>query len=108
VVTPEGVHVPGFKPPSPEQLDHDYLWRYAARLPARGDIGIFNRSHYEEVLVVRVHPELLQHQRIPRGGRQGDIWKSRYHQINEWEHYLDDNGIKVVKIFLNLSKEEQR
>jgi len=107
-VNPQGVHVNGFKAPSAEQLDHDYLWRYAARLPARGDIGIFNRSHYEEVLVVRVHPELLQHQRIPGLAKDDGIWKRRYHHINEWEHYLDDNGIKVVKIFLNLSKEEQR
>jgi PPK2 family polyphosphate:nucleotide phosphotransferase len=107
-VNPQGVHVNGFKAPSTEQLDHDYLWRYAARLPARGDIGIFNRSHYEEVLVVRVHPELLAHQRVPGSAKDDDIWKRRYHQINEWERYLDDNGIKVVKIFLNLSKEEQR
>jgi len=107
-VNPQGVHVNGFKAPSPEQLDHDYLWRYAARLPGRGDIGIFNRSHYEEVLVVRVHPELLEHQRIPDHGKGEDIWKRRYHQINEWERYLDDQGLKVVKIFLNLSKEEQR
>jgi len=107
-VNPQGVHVDGFKAPSTEQLDHDYLWRYAARLPARGDIGIFNRSHYEEVLVVRVHPELLAHQRVPGSAKNDGIWKRRYHQINEWERYLDDNGIKVVKIFLNLSKEEQR
>ncbi|MFL6136745.1 MAG: polyphosphate kinase 2 family protein [Frankiaceae bacterium] len=107
-VNPQGVQVNGFKVPSAEELDHDYLWRYAGRLPARGDIGIFNRSHYEEVLVVRVHPELLDRQRLPADARGDDIWKRRYQQINEWERYLVDNGIKVVKLFLNLSKEEQR
>ena len=107
-VNPQGVHVNGFKVPSAEELDHDYLWRYAQRLPARGDIGIFNRSHYEEVLVVRVHPELLDRQKLPPDVRSGDIWKRRYREINDWEHYLADNGFKVVKLFLNLSKEEQR
>jgi PPK2 family polyphosphate:nucleotide phosphotransferase len=107
-VNPQGVHVSGFKTPSPEELDHDFLWRYARRLPARGEIGIFNRSHYEEVLVVRVHPELLERQKLPPEARGKRIWQQRYRQINDWERYLTDNGIKVVKLFLNLSKEEQR
>ncbi|MTD56449.1 polyphosphate kinase 2 family protein [Amycolatopsis pithecellobii] len=107
-VNPQGVHVTGFKVPSAEELDHDYLWRYACRLPARGDIGIFNRSHYEEVLVVRVHPEHLDRQKLPGSARGKDIWKRRYREINDWERYLTDNGFAVVKIFLNLSKEEQR
>jgi PPK2 family polyphosphate:nucleotide phosphotransferase len=106
-VNPQGVSVHGFKVPSSEELDHDYLWRYGLHLPARGEIGIFNRSHYEEVLVVRVHPELLDRQKLPPGSRQG-LWKRRYREINEWERTLSDNGIKIVKLFLNLSKEEQR
>uniref|UniRef100_A0AAU3I718 Polyphosphate kinase 2 family protein n=1 Tax=Streptomyces sp. NBC_01393 TaxID=2903851 RepID=A0AAU3I718_9ACTN len=107
-VNPQGVKVSSFKQPSAEELDHDYLWRYAARLPARGDIAIFNRSHYEEVLVVRVHPEVLDRQRLPADARGPDIWDRRYRAVNDWERYLTDNGFKVVKIFLNLSKEEQR
>ncbi|HUE27817.1 MAG TPA: PPK2 family polyphosphate kinase [Solirubrobacteraceae bacterium] len=107
-VNPQGVAVHSFKVPSDEELDHDYLWRYAQRLPARGDIGIFNRSHYEEVLVVRVHPEVLAREKIPRSARKGDIWKRRYREINNWERQLTDNGFRIVKLFLNLSKEEQR
>jgi PPK2 family polyphosphate:nucleotide phosphotransferase len=107
-VNPQGVHVTGFKVPSSEELDHDYLWRYARRLPGRGEIGIFNRSHYEEVLVVRVHPENLDRQRLPEEAKKATIWRRRYAQINDWERYLTENGIKVVKLFLNLSKEEQR
>jgi PPK2 family polyphosphate:nucleotide phosphotransferase len=107
-VNPQGVKVSSFKQPSAEELDHDYLWRYAAGLPARGDIAIFNRSHYEEVLVVRVHPEVLDRQRLPADARGPDIWDRRYRAVNDWERYLTDNGFKVVKIFLNLSKEEQR
>jgi len=107
-VNPQGVHVSAFKVPSAEELNHDYLWRYAQRLPGRGEIGIFNRSHYEEVLVVRVHPENLDRQRMPAAAKQGNVWERRYRQINEWEHQLSDNGFKVVKIFLNLSKEQQR
>ena len=107
-VNPQGVQVNSFKVPSSEELDHDYLWRYARNLPARGHIGIFNRSHYEEVLVVRVHPELLEHQRLPPDSKRRDMWKRRYRDINAWEHYLVDNGFSVVKVFLNLSKEEQR
>ena len=107
-VNPQGVHVHGFRVPSAEELDHDFLWRYAQRLPARGDIVIFNRSHYEEVLVVRVHPELLERQKLPEKAREGDVWHHRYRQINDWERYLTENGITVVKLFLNLSAEEQR
>ncbi|HKR98724.1 MAG TPA: polyphosphate kinase 2 family protein [Candidatus Dormibacteraeota bacterium] len=107
-VNPQGVSVHSFKVPSPEELDHDYLWRYAQKLPARGQIGIFNRSHYEEVLVVRVHPENLDRQKLPRVAKKGDVWKRRYHEINEWERHLTDNGFRIVKLFLNLSKEEQR
>jgi PPK2 family polyphosphate:nucleotide phosphotransferase len=107
-VNPQGVAVHSFKVPSAEELNHDFLWRYAQRLPARGEIGIFNRSHYEEVLVVRVHPENLDRQKLPAESKGGDVWERRYREINDWEHYLSDNGIRVVKLFLNLSKEEQR
>jgi PPK2 family polyphosphate:nucleotide phosphotransferase len=107
-VNPQGVSVHSFKVPSTEELDHDFLWRYARHLPARGDIGIFNRSYYEEVLVVRVHPQNLERQKLPSSCKDGSIWKRRYRAINEWERYLTDNGIRVVKLFLNLSKEEQR
>jgi PPK2 family polyphosphate:nucleotide phosphotransferase len=107
-VNPQGVSVHSFKVPSSEELDHDYLWRYARRLPARGDIGIFNRSHYEEVLAVRVHPENLDRQKLPKAARRGNIWKRRYREINDWERYLSDNGFRIVKLFLNLSREEQR
>jgi PPK2 family polyphosphate:nucleotide phosphotransferase len=107
-VNPQGVSVHSFKQPSSEELDHDFLWRYAQRLPARGDIGIFNRSHYEEVLVVRVHPELLERQKLPPAARRGNVWARRYRAINDWERYLSENGYRIVKVFLNLSKEEQR
>jgi PPK2 family polyphosphate:nucleotide phosphotransferase len=107
-VNPQGVSVHSFKVPSSEELDHDYLWRYARHLPARGDIGIFNRSHYEEVLVVRVHPEILGHQKLPKEFKRGDIWKQRYRAINDWERHISENGFRIVKLFLNLSKEEQR
>jgi len=107
-VNPQGVHVSGFKVPSAEELNHDYLWRYAQRLPGRGEIGIFNRSHYEEVLVVRVHPELLDRQKLPAACKGKGVWERRYAEINDWEHFLADNGFKIIKLFLNLSKEEQR
>jgi PPK2 family polyphosphate:nucleotide phosphotransferase len=107
-VNPQGVRVNSFKVPSVEELDHDYLWRYSLRLPGRGEIGIFNRSHYEEVLVVRVHPDLLERQKLPAASRGKSVWARRYREINDWEHYLADNGFKIVKLFLNLSKEEQR
>jgi PPK2 family polyphosphate:nucleotide phosphotransferase len=107
-VNPQGVSVNSFKVPSSEELDHDYFWRYAQRLPGRGEIGIFNRSYYEEVLVVRVHPELLGRQKLPKDSHGPRVWKRRFREINEWERSLTDNGIKIVKLFLNLSKEEQR
>ena len=107
-VNPQGVSVRSFKVPSAEELDHDYLWRFARALPSRGEIGIFNRSYYEEVLVVRVHPENLERQRLPRSARGRDVWRRRYRDINDWEHYLTDNGFRIVKILLNLSREEQR
>jgi PPK2 family polyphosphate:nucleotide phosphotransferase len=108
-VNPQGVAVHSFKQPSAEELDHDFLWRYAKRLPRRGDIAIFNRSQYEEVLVVRVHPEILDNEQLPPSAkRKRDVWQRRYRQINDWERYLTENGIRVVKLFLNLSKEEQR
>src|SRR5690348_13434460 len=107
-VNPQGVAVHGFKVPSAEELDHDYLWRYTQRMPARGQICIFNRSYYEEVLVVRVHPENLTRQKLPAHAKGDDVWKRRYREINDLEKYLTDNGIRIVKLFLNLSKEEQR
>ena len=107
-VNPQGVHVRSFKVPSAEELDHDFLWRYVSHLPSRGDIGILNRSHYEEVLVVRVHPESLQRQKLPEEVLTHDLWDHRYRAINDWERYLFENGFRIVKLFLNLSKEEQR
>ena len=107
-VNPQGVEVHAFKVPSAEELDHDYLWRYARRLPARGHIGIFNRSYYEEVLVVRVHPQVLGDQQLPPSARKGDVWNRRFREINDWERYLSDQGYRIVKLFLNLSKDEQR
>ena len=106
-LNPNGVRVHNFKQPSEEELSHDFLWRYQRALPERGQIGVFNRSHYEEVLVVRVHPDLLAAERIPDAAPAADLWKRRYREINEWEHYLANNGIHVVKVFLNLSKREQ-
>jgi PPK2 family polyphosphate:nucleotide phosphotransferase len=105
-VNPQGVSVRSFKEPSAEELEHDFLWRYQAALPARGRIGIYNRSHYEEVLVVRVHPELLVGEHLA-GPAVSDIWEQRYRDINRWERYLVGNGIHVVKILLNLSWQEQ-
>src|SRR6201991_3596400 len=107
-VNPQGVRVESFKIPSARELDQDSLRRYQEHLPARGEIGIFNRSHYEEVLVVRVHPENLVAQKLPTDAREHHVWKRRYHAINEWERYLSENGFRIVKLFLNLSKEEQR
>jgi len=107
-VNPQGVSVSSFKVPSSEELDHDYLWRYARRLPARGEIGIFNRSYYEEVLVVRVHPEILESQKLPKRAKGRGIWERRYREINDWERYLVDNGIRIVKLFLNVSPDEQK
>ena len=107
-VNPQGCQVFSFKVPSTEELDHDYLWRYNKALPERGRIGIFNRSHYEEVLVVRVHPELLEKQRIPEAKPTKKFWRTRYREINEWESRLAGSGTRIVKFFLHVSKDEQR
>jgi PPK2 family polyphosphate:nucleotide phosphotransferase len=107
-VNPQGVRVESFKVPSARELDADFLRRYQERLPSRGEIGIFNRSHYEEVLVVRVHPENLVREKLPDETRKHHVWKHRYEAINDWEQYLSENGFRIVKLFLNLSKEEQR
>lgn len=107
-VNPQGVQVTSFKVPSAEEQDHDFLWRYNRALPARGMIGIFNRSHYEECLVVRVHPQILDGQRMPAASKRRDVWKRRFREINDWERYLTDQGIRVVKLFLNVSRDEQR
>jgi PPK2 family polyphosphate:nucleotide phosphotransferase len=106
-VNPAGCQVKSFKVPSTEELDHDYLWRYVRALPERGNIGIFNRSYYEEVLVVRVHPELLARQQIP-GKKREKFWTERFDELNHFEAYLENNGIEVLKFFLHVSKEEQR
>jgi PPK2 family polyphosphate:nucleotide phosphotransferase len=105
-VNPQGVEVHSFKQPSAEELAHDFLWRYQQALPERGRIAIYNRSHYEEVLVVRVHPEALAAERVPPSAN-GDVWEQRYRDINNWERTLTDSGIRVVKVMLNLSKREQ-
>jgi PPK2 family polyphosphate:nucleotide phosphotransferase len=107
-VNPQGCAVYSFKVPSAEELDHDFLWRTTFRLPARGRIGIFNRSYYEEVLVVRVHPELLERQKIPETLIGKQIWKERYQDIRAFERHLARSGVLVLKFFLNVSKEEQR
>jgi PPK2 family polyphosphate:nucleotide phosphotransferase len=106
-INPEGCEVYSFKAPSSEELRHDYLWRCSRVVPERGRIGIFNRSYYEEVLAVRVHPEFLERQQLPSIARD-DIWKKRFKQINNFEEYLVDNGIITLKFFLNVSKEEQK
>ena len=107
-VNPAGCQVYSFKSPSSEELNHDFLWRTTRCLPERGHIGIFNRSYYEEVLIVRVHPELLANQRMPPALVGKDIWKQRYSDINAFEHYLARNGIITRKFFLHVSKKEQR
>ena len=107
-VNPQGVEVSSFKVPSAEEIDHDYLWRYAKRMPGRGTIGIFNRSYYEETLVVRVHQEILLGQHLPASAKRGDVWSRRFREINDWERYLTDNGIRIVKLFLNVSPDEQK
>jgi PPK2 family polyphosphate:nucleotide phosphotransferase len=104
----QGTHVHSFKAPSKEELSHDFLWRIAQKTPRKGEVAIFNRSHYEDVLVVRVHPEFLEGQKLPPSARGDDVWERRYRQINDWERILVENGFPVVKVFLNLSKEEQR
>jgi PPK2 family polyphosphate:nucleotide phosphotransferase len=107
-MNPQGVEVHAFKQPSQEELDHDFLWRCAKVVPSRGRIGVFDRSYYEEVLVVRVHEELLEKQRLPRGVRGKSFWKMRYESINDFERHLARSGTPSLKIFLHVSKEEQR
>jgi PPK2 family polyphosphate:nucleotide phosphotransferase len=108
-VNPQGCEVFSFKQPGPEELAHDFLWHATRRLPERGRIGIFNRSYYEEVLIVRVHPELLAAQRLPAAVLASpDLWQGRYDSIVAWEDHLHRNGTRIVKIFLHLSKAEQR
>lgn len=107
-LNPAGCMVQSFKQPSQEALDHDFLWRISLRLPERGRIGIFNRSHYEEVLVVRVHPGLLANQRLPHGEPTPGLWERRYESIRDFEHHLARNGTVILKFFLHVSKEEQR
>ncbi|HAM23926.1 MAG TPA: polyphosphate--nucleotide phosphotransferase [Actinobacteria bacterium] len=107
-VNPQGCSVTSFKQPSAQDLDHNFLWRTWKAVPARGQIGIFNRSHYEEVLVVKVHPELLDAQRIPDVKVNKAFWQRRYDDINDFESHLARNGTKILKFFLNVSKDEQR
>jgi PPK2 family polyphosphate:nucleotide phosphotransferase len=105
---PQGCRVTSFKVPTSEETDHNFLWRYYRALPARGEIGIFNRSYYEDVLVVRVHPEILDRQQLPPGKRDDKFWNARYEDINAFERHLVQNGTFILKFFLHISKEEQR
>jgi PPK2 family polyphosphate:nucleotide phosphotransferase len=107
-VNPQGCDVHSFKTPSAEELDHDFMWRTTTRLPARGRIGIFNRSYYEDVLVARVHPELLESQKVPRTLTGKDVWEERFQDIRAFERHLARSGTLVLKFFLHVSKEEQR
>jgi PPK2 family polyphosphate:nucleotide phosphotransferase len=107
-VNPQGVQVVAFGKPSSEELDHDFLWRISEALPERGRIGIFNRSHYEEVVALKVHPEWLEPQRLPPGERDTRFWEARYEDINAFERHLDRNGTKIVKFFLHVSKDVQK
>jgi PPK2 family polyphosphate:nucleotide phosphotransferase len=107
-VNPQGVQVVSFKGPSSEELDHDFLWRISRALPERGRIGIFNRSHYEEVVALRLHPEWLEKQKLPPATRGPRFWEERYEDINAFERHLDRNGTKIVKFFLYVSKAEQK
>ena len=107
-LNPQGCTVHSFKAPSAEELDHSFLWRCMKAAPARGQITIFNRSHYEEVLVVKVHPDILNKQKLPTKLVSKAIWKERYEDINNFEQHLARNGTKIIKIFLNVSKEEQK
>jgi PPK2 family polyphosphate:nucleotide phosphotransferase len=107
-INPQGCEVHSFKAPSSEELDHDYMWRTTRRLPERGRIGIFNRSYYEEVLIVRVHPELLAGQKLPPRLVTRTIWQERFEDIRNFERYLARNGVLILKFFLNVSKEEQK
>src|SRR5271155_2342643 len=106
-VNPQGCRVYSFKQPTEEELAHDFLWRTSLHLPERGRIAIFNRSYYEEVLVVRVHREILEHEGVPDADRRHKLWRDRYRSINDFEKHLDVNGTRIVKLFLHLSKEEQ-
>jgi PPK2 family polyphosphate:nucleotide phosphotransferase len=107
-VSPQGCEVHSFAAPTAPELDHNFLWRYWQHVPERGRIGLFNRSYYEEVLIVRVHPEILAAQRLPPGPRGRRFWEQRYEDINAFERHLERNGTLILKFFLNLSKEEQR
>jgi len=107
-VNPQGCRVTSFRVPTSEETDHTFLWRYTRALPAKGEIGIFNRSYYEDVLVVRVHPEILDNQQVPPGKRGDTFWNARYEDINAFERHLVQNGTLILKFFLNISKEEQR
>lgn len=107
-VNPQGVEVTSFKKPSNEELSHDFLWRTSKALPARSRIGIFNRSHYEEVVALRVHPDWLEAQRLPPGDRGPAFWRDRYEDINAFERHLDRTGTRIVKFFLHVSKDEQK
>jgi len=107
-LNPQGCQVTSFKHPSAQELAHDFLWRSTRELPERGRIGIFNRSYYEEVLIVRVHQEILAAERVPRDPRDGNFWKERYRSIVAHERHLDASGTRIIKLFLHLSKEEQR
>jgi PPK2 family polyphosphate:nucleotide phosphotransferase len=107
-VNPQGCRVTSFKVPTSEETDHNFLWRYYRALPARGEIGIFNRSYYEDVLVVRVHPEILDRQQMPPGKRGNTFWNARYDDINAFERHLVQNGTFILKFFLHISKEEQK
>jgi PPK2 family polyphosphate:nucleotide phosphotransferase len=107
-VNPQGCEVYSFKAPGPTELDHDYLWRTHVSVPERGRIGIFNRSYYEEVLVVRVHPDLLQHQKLPPACVDKDIWDDRCKDIRNFERYLNRNGVAICKFFLHVSRDEQK
>jgi PPK2 family polyphosphate:nucleotide phosphotransferase len=107
-INPQGCQVFSFKKPSDEELDHNFLWRYMKALPERGRIGIFNRSYYEEVLVVKVHPELHARQKLPPGKRGRSFWQERYDDINQFERHLSRNGTLILKFFLHISKDEQK
>ena len=107
-INPQGCQVVSFKQPSAEELDHNYLWRYSKALPERGRIGIFNRSYYEEVLVVRVHPAILAAQRIPKSAKGTTVWRQRFEEIRNFEEHIHRSGTEIIKFFLHISKEEQR
>ena len=107
-VNPQGCQVTGFRTPSEEELNHDFLWRYSRALPERGRIGIFNRSYYEDVLIVKVRPEVLEKNKLPAGSRGNQFWNQRYEDINSFEKHLVSNGTVILKFFLNLSPERQR